>query len=115
MSAMKAFDVLPGGGVGATNAVSDTVALTYAQRLLRRKKLMTAAGDTIFLDHWCGGRRGGAFGDHGRHGDALRVAHRQPSYALRNRAGSFGDPTRSGAKGDVGTVGGRGARHYCTV
>ncbi|WP_199908161.1 urease accessory protein UreE [Celeribacter baekdonensis] len=50
MSAMKAFDVLPGGGVGATNAVSDTVALTYDQRLLRRKKLMTAAGDTIFLD-----------------------------------------------------------------
>ncbi len=50
MSAMKAFDVLPGGGSGAMNTVSDTVALTYDQRLVRRKKLMTAAGEAIFLD-----------------------------------------------------------------
>lgn len=46
MSVTKAFEVVGGGGAQA----GDSVALSYEQRLLRRKKLTTQAGEAIFLD-----------------------------------------------------------------
>nr|WP_319250426.1 urease accessory protein UreE [uncultured Celeribacter sp.] len=46
MSTQKAFDVVAAGAAEAT----DTVALTYDQRLLRRKKLTTKGGEAFFID-----------------------------------------------------------------
>jgi urease accessory protein len=46
MSGLKAYELSEGGAEAAT----DHVALTYDQRLLRRKKLVTEGGLTVFVD-----------------------------------------------------------------